>query len=86
MGLDMTIHLDRCGNPVQDPFGSYITANMDSAGVIQYVLAIDPLGAWKILKIDTANETYRMARGQKDYVAAWNNRVSLGYDYPDKVW
>jgi hypothetical protein len=77
---------DANGQPVYDPYSAYVTANSDTSGTVQYHLAIDPDGRWKMMKMDTTLETYRFCKGDADYATAWANRASLAYDYPDKVW
>lgn len=78
--------LDRIGNSVHDPLSMYKISDEDIAGDPLYYGFLDVNGAWYILKSSPSASSYRYARGDTGYVAAWADRVSLGYDYFDIIF
>ena len=77
---------DQNGNSVNDPLGHFKASDLDVEGEPQYFgfLTID--GSWYIQKISSGGATIRYASDRSNYIAAWTNRASLGYDYFDIIF
>lgn len=43
-------------------------------------------GAWYIMKVDSETNSFRYARGEKNFPAGWKNREKLKYDYFGNVF
>lgn len=43
-------------------------------------------GAWYIMKVDSATNSFRYVKGDKNFPASWKNREKLKYDYFGNVF
>lgn len=43
-------------------------------------------GAWYIMKVDSATNSFRYVKGDKNFPASWKNRQKLKYDYFGNVF
>lgn len=50
-------------------------------GAVTYYGFIDKNGAWLIMREDTQTSSFRYAKGDLNFPAAWANRQNLKYDY-----
>ena len=67
------------GAVVHDPLSAYKISDSDDASDPQYYGYVSVFGNWYIQKISGGN-TFRYAKGNENYTAAWANRSSIGYD------
>jgi len=64
----------------------YAISDIDESGDTKYYGYLNEVGDYYILKLtDTAARYYRRS-AKSDYTADWNNRISLQYDYFNKVF
>lgn len=66
------------------PHAGMLLVNRDETSNPTYMQWLDVDGCWCIQKTNNGEDRY--ARGKTDYVTAWGNRASIGYDYPDMTW
>lgn len=64
-------------------FPEYKISDIDDASTPQYFGYVDKNGQWYIMEMTST--TVRYAQGIKDYVANWNDRVYLVYDYFNNI-
>lgn len=69
---------------VSSPTAGYLVSEIDDAEIAHFGFT-NKLGQWYIMK-QNADNSYRYAKGDRDFSSNWANRTSLKYDYFEEVF
>lgn len=73
------------GGAITQPTDEYGISEIDN-GENSYYGYTKLGGAWYIMKVDSASNSFRYIKGDKNFPAGWKNREKLKYDYFGNVF
>lgn len=74
------------GKIPDDPIAGFRLSDMDDAGDPSYYGYVNRDGAWYILRINSAEKTFRYSANRFGYTTNWTNRNYLVYDRFDVIF
>jgi hypothetical protein len=75
------------GTTITQPTDEYGISEIDNDNVENSYYGYTKLGgAWYIMKVESATNSFRYIKGDKNFPASWKNREKLKYDYFGNVF